>query len=217
MLLICRVWLKWKIFVPCTLVIRRFSYLTPHTSHPTPHTPHFTPHTPRLTPHTSHPTPHTPHLTPHTSHLPGDVYVFIKLTPSSSGSIPHVYLWKGSHSSPAPLLAWSRFLCRNRLLLNIGRLVFDASVRKLKADTLAKYGKFASYQEMAQGRETPDFTALFKTYFVVYEGRLAAMFCQSAGTLKHKRSREKAFGSNIFLVRTQRTSFLTLQQQTFYY
>jgi hypothetical protein len=63
-----------------------------------------------------------------------------------------------------------------------------------------KYGKFASYQEMAQGCETAEFIALFPSFFVVYEGRLAAMFSLSAGTLKHQRARRMAFGSNIFLV-----------------
>jgi hypothetical protein len=42
------------------------------------------------------------------SPLPGDVYVFIKIKSSPSGPVPLVFLWKGCHSSPAPLLAWSR-------------------------------------------------------------------------------------------------------------
>ncbi len=79
-------------------------------------------------------------------------------------------------------------------------LYFHSTYRKLKADTKAKYGKFASYQEMAQGCETPEFTALFPSFFVVYEGGLAHMFSLSPGTLKHQRTRQKAFGSNIFLV-----------------
>ncbi len=77
---------------------------------------------------------------------------------------------------------------------------FYSSHRKLKADTKAKYGKFASYQEMVQGCETPEFIALFPSFFVVYEGYLAHMFSLSPGTLKHQRNRQKAFGSNIFLV-----------------
>jgi hypothetical protein len=84
---------------------------------------------------------------------------------------------------------------------------FNASVRKLKADTKAKYGKFALYQEMAQGGETPEFTALFPSFAVVYEGRLASMFSPSPGTLKHQRLRSKALGSNIFLVSRLSSSF----------
>ncbi len=138
----------------------------------------------------------------HTLHslhcLIGDVYVFIKFKSSLSGPVPHVFVWKGAHSTSIPLLAWARSIrCNCRTLL---RSVFDSSFRTLKAATQAKHGRFGTYQIMAQGCETPEFVALFPAYFVVYEGRLASMFSPSAGTLKHQRARQKSLGSNIFLV-----------------
>ena len=130
--------------------------------------------------------------------LTGDVYVFIKFKSSLSGPVPHVFVWKGAHSTSIPLLAWTRSIrCNSGTLL---RSAFDSSSRTLKAATRAKHGRFGTYQIMAQGCETPEFVALFPAYFVVYEGRLASMFSPSPGTLKHQRARQKSLGSNIFLV-----------------
>ena len=128
----------------------------------------------------------------------GDVYIFIKTCASSLGAVPHVFLWRGSHSCAFPLLAWNRLSLKTTLTQTPS--LCKPSNRKLRVDLEGKYGKFASYQEMAQGCETAEFIALFPSLFVVYEGRLAAMFSLSAGALKHQRARRQAFGSNIYLV-----------------
>ena len=141
MSLTCTAWLRWRIFVLCTPVTCTHAHATCI-------------HLPRCR--CRHILPSSP-----TSLVSGDVFVFIKFRRSPAGTMSHVYLWKGSHSSCLPLLAWSR---------------------KLKADTQSNYGKFISYQEMAQGCETPEFIALFPSFFVVYEGRLADMFSLSSGT-----------------------------------
>ena len=78
---ICRVWLRWMMFSHCSLVILPHSNTRHHSqSFTNLHSPPFS----------------------------GDVYIFIKIKSSPSGPSPHVYVWRGRHSSPSPLLAWSR-------------------------------------------------------------------------------------------------------------